>query len=538
MWIEAGRTTASRRRRFALVLVAAAIAAGVAAGPAAAQPVPPQVAATIQQVQSKPLYDRSFWGLRVVDQRTGEVLINQLPDKLFVPGSIMKTFTTSAMLGAYGSDHRFRTPVFRTGAVRGGRLDGNLVLVASGDYSFGLRERPDGTLGFNSTPQIDHNYGTTGLPGPTLLAHSHPLAGVRDLARQVRRSGIRRVNGNVLVDDRLFDHFVSPDGLITPIWVNENVIDMQARPTAVGRPATLRWRPQTAAIRVVNKATTGPRGSQSTLTATGPKDGVVTLSGRIPLGSPPLLTIVEIPDPAAFARTAFIEALRREGVTVSAPLTGPNPRRDLPSARAFTNGRRVALRVSDPLAQYIRVILKVSYNRGADLMMCLLAVHDGSRNCEDGLASIQRLDAGLGVDPRAKYQFDGAGSDDRSRISPAAATTFLRNLVSRPYWPDIFDGMPILGVDGTLREEGLGSPAAGFIHAKTGNRVYAGGSTQILEGGQTRIGYIQAASGRKLVYADLIGNIVLGSTATEVSHGITEVNADQTKVETAIQQGY
>jgi D-alanyl-D-alanine carboxypeptidase/D-alanyl-D-alanine-endopeptidase (penicillin-binding protein 4) len=171
-------------------------------------------------------------------------------------------------------------------------------------------------------------------------------------------------------------------------------------------------------------------------------------------------------------------------------------------------------------------------------MLCLLAVHAGSKDCADGLTTIESLDASLGVDPDAKFQFDGAGSDDQSRISTGAATTFLRNLTGQSYWSSIFDGMPILGVDGTLRQEGLGFPAAGFIHAKTGNRVAAGGSSVILEGGQTRIGYIQAASGRTLVYADMIGNIVLGSTSTEAAQGIFDVNIDMTTIESAIQQGY
>lgn len=48
--------------------------------------------------------------------------------------------------------------MYKRGNVANGVLAGDLVLVAPGDYSFGLRERPDGTLGFNSALEIDHNY--------------------------------------------------------------------------------------------------------------------------------------------------------------------------------------------------------------------------------------------------------------------------------------------------------------------------------------------------------------------------------------------
>jgi hypothetical protein len=46
-----------------------------------------------------------------------------------------------------------------------------------------------------------------------------------------RDSGISRVNGDVVIDDRLFTPFNGfPDGLISPIWVNENLIDALVTP--------------------------------------------------------------------------------------------------------------------------------------------------------------------------------------------------------------------------------------------------------------------------------------------------------------------
>ncbi|MBV9944223.1 MAG: D-alanyl-D-alanine carboxypeptidase, partial [Solirubrobacterales bacterium] len=86
---------------------------------------------------SKPLYAHSTWGYEVVDQGTGEVLLGQNVDQTFVTGSILKLYSTSTALSVLGPNYRFRTPVYRLGAVRRGVLSGNLVLVASGDYSFG-----------------------------------------------------------------------------------------------------------------------------------------------------------------------------------------------------------------------------------------------------------------------------------------------------------------------------------------------------------------------------------------------------------------
>ena len=59
-----------------------------------------------------------------------------------------------------------------------------------------------------------------------------PLAGLEALARQIRKTGIRRV-GDVLIDDRLFPPArgtgSGPDRL-TPIMVNDNVVDVLIEP--------------------------------------------------------------------------------------------------------------------------------------------------------------------------------------------------------------------------------------------------------------------------------------------------------------------
>jgi serine-type D-Ala-D-Ala carboxypeptidase/endopeptidase (penicillin-binding protein 4) len=167
-------------------------------------------------------------------------------------------------------------------------------------------------------------------------------------------------------------------------------------------------------------------------------------------------------------------------------------------------------------------------------MACLLAVRGGSTDCLDGLQSVVDNNASLGASPFTTLPFDGAGSDDRDRTTPVDFTTFLRNAYNtQPWGQALYDGMPILGVDGTLRETGLGSPAAGQIHAKTGDRVAFTDGGQGFAGATTRVGYIEAASGRHLVYADFIN----GTPLVEPSD-IFDILDDMTALETAIQQGY
>jgi serine-type D-Ala-D-Ala carboxypeptidase/endopeptidase (penicillin-binding protein 4) len=513
---------------------------GSAAGAAepllpAAPPVPPSVARTIARVQAKPRYRHSTWGLFAADAKTGKVLLSQGAQLLFTSGSTLKLYSAAAVLHDYGPGYRFRTPVFRTGNVRNGVLAGNLILVASGDFSFGLRNRPNGTQAYNSAPQLDHS-DADGSPGPALVPHSNPLAGVEGLARQVRAAGIRRVNGNVVIDDRLFNTYSGwPDGVMSPIGINENFIDVTATPTRKGQPARISYRPRTAAFLLRSTVKTSARGSAPSwqVTQTGPRQ--ITASGTVPAGGGPVLQVFFIPNPAAFARTAFIEALRRAGVSVPARSVGPDPRSLLPRSRHYAANRRVALWTSAPLSQIVKVILKVSANRGADLLVCLVAVKHSQRDCPDGLTYVLRNAARLGSPPNLTFAFDGAGSDDRDRINPIAIATFLRNVLRAPYASAFRAALPIVGVDGSLATLGKGTPSVGRIQAKPGNRVAFTSPTSGIAGASDLVGYIDAKSGRTLVFANLINNIPLTSPAFSQLFSIFD---DQQLINGAIQQAF
>ncbi|HEV2636136.1 MAG TPA: D-alanyl-D-alanine carboxypeptidase [Actinocrinis sp.] len=121
-------------------------------------------------------------------------------------------------------------------------------------------------------------------------------------------------------------------------------------------------------------------------------DGTITVT--IAAGSHPWLSTLPVADPAAFARTAMIDALQRAGITVDAAATGPDP---APPAQDPTSAP-VATLVSPPFQQEAQLILKVSHNLGADLMVCLLAVHAGSKDCQSGFAGIKAFDTKAGVD--------------------------------------------------------------------------------------------------------------------------------------------
>ena len=342
------------------------------------------------------------------------------------------------------------------------------------------------------------------------------------------------MNGDVVVDDRLFQPWKSPDGLVSPIWVNENLIDIEVTPGAASGDATsIDWRPKTASYTVENQTKTVASDGATALKVEETTPGKLVITGTVQAGQSPTLAVKEIDDPAAFARTALIEALQKAGVTVSASPTGANPAEKLPAKGSYTDATKVTEHVSTDLAAYVKLIMKVSYNRGADLMACLAAVKAGSDDCEKGVAEMVNTAATLGVSKDSIFPFDGAGSNDQDRLTTMALATAYREAVGVPYGKVLFDSLPILGKDGTLANVLTDSPAAGKVQMKTGNRVAGTPADQIIVLGNSLAGYIEAASGRKLTIAVAVGNVPIASTAE-----FEKVTADQAQMVVDVQQAF
>ena len=77
-------------------------------------------------------------------------------------------------------------------------------------------------------------------------------------------------------------------------------------------------------------------------------------------------------DPVSFARTLLVEALERAGVKVEAAPSGVNPSYKLSKNGTYKETERVALLVSPPYGELVKLILKVSHNLGADMTPLLI----------------------------------------------------------------------------------------------------------------------------------------------------------------------
>jgi D-alanyl-D-alanine carboxypeptidase/D-alanyl-D-alanine-endopeptidase (penicillin-binding protein 4) len=486
------------------------------------------------EVMNQPQYASGRWAISVEDLDTGETLIDLDGDKLAEPGSFVKTYSAGAAWVKWGPDHTVTTPVKHSGEVADGTLTGDLILVGQGDLTMGGRTKADGTVDFTN---LDHNDANP-LPGATLTPED-PLTGLDELAVQVKASGIDAVNGDVVVDDRLFTGVLQGKP-VTPTVINQNLLDVLITPGAAGEPATAVLTPAVAPWKLDNQVQTVPAGEKTAITAPKPSPAdpnTLVITGTIAQGDDPSLKVYEFEDTASFARTALIEALGRAGVSVSASPVAANPAGSLPDSAAVAALPAVAELESLPLGEEITYVMKISYNRGAQTLMCRISAAAGEPDCGPengmgmGMAGESWADAGLDV--LGASLIDGSGLEG-NYITPANAVQIQSIMAARPDAERWRDTMPILGVDGSLAAVQTDSPAAGKVFAKTGTLVNGDSFNGRLRlSTKTLGGVMETEGGRNLAFT-----IIVNQGFYPTMEGVFEANDDVGAVAAAIQQAY
>jgi D-alanyl-D-alanine carboxypeptidase len=325
----------------------------------------------------------------------------------------------------------------------------------------GGRTNPDGAIAVSNW---DHNEADS--LGNAIVTKPNPLAGYDTLARAVKAAGIKRVAGNVVIDDRLFaPYFFRGQFYVRPIFVNDDVVDVSivAGGTS-GSRANVTTRPLSAALRVINQLRVGAPKTKDSLKIDPELPACIgrpacssTISGALPsdyqpplTGMPTLVQTVRIVQPANYARTVFIEALRASGVTVAAPAVQQNPVALLPPKGTYRAANKVAELAGLPYGQDAKLVLKISYNIGADTSLMLLGVKNHAASMDAALAfERENLRARWGI-PSNQYHFvDGSGGGETTATN-IAVTSMLGELAKSPGSRAFVNALPILGVDGSL----------------------------------------------------------------------------------------
>ena len=486
-----------RRRPFlALGLLLLAVLGTHVAWGAEAQRISrrPSLTRQIESILRRSDARRGHWGIEVVRLRDGKVLFTRDADRLYLPASNMKLFTTAAALEKLGPDFAFRTTVEADDAPDAeGRIQ-DLLLVGRGDPTLGNRV----------------------LPGLLSPVSAEPAEAIYEkLAEQVAAHGVHEVTGNLVADDSYFlfepySHGWDEEDLqwgygapVTALAFNDNALLLRVWPAAkAGERAEVRLEPIADYYQLNNRLETAAAGGRKRIYVERPPGSMrLDVWGEIPLGAGEDQDSVSIADPPQLMGELFRRALEARGIAVRGRVEVRHVTRfEAATARdPFSKPPpRVVLaeHLSHPLAEDIKTINKVSHNLHVEMLLRTLG-HEvkGYGSLTVGLEVLQEFAAQVGIETTEVKFADASGLSRQDLVAPHALIKLLEYMAASPRFQIFLDSLPVAGEDGTLADRLTGPPTRGRIHAKTGTMEHVNALS----------GYMDLPSGERLAFS-ILGN--------------------------------
>ena len=435
-------------------------------------------------------FERSFWSVLVrgADAETDVYSLNS--GKLMMPGSAMKIVTLAAAAEVLGWDHRFETRIVSTAPLDEGVLRGDLVVVGGGDPSISERSDTPGTL--------------------------------RDIARQLRATGLTRIEGGVIGDDDLFDDTGYGDGwtldnlpygysaAVSALEYNEGSVDLVIRAgAAAGDPVVIQVRPDGSGLQIDNQLITVDESGTGRLTLHRlPGSSHVVARGQIPAKSPAFARTASVDNPSRFFARAFRNALVAEDIHVSGDAIDIDDFLAKPDLRA---AQTLLLHQSPPLRQLAATMMRVSQNQYAEMLLRSLGASAAGTSGVTGAAGAQRVRSVLrdwNITDDSYVIADGSGLSRYNYVTSDTLVRILQRMHVDPKHSFIFGAtLPLTGRDGTLSKRLAGTPAEGKVRAKTGT----------VDNVRAIAGYVDTAGGETLVFSIIANNFTMSTSAIDAA---------------------
>ena len=462
-------------RRGCFIFLIGSLGACAGSTPAPQSPAPRNPFAAIDSVIQIDLHETQ-WGIEVLDRTTNRIIVAHNQLRHFIPASNTKLVVTTVAMGTLGPDFRYRTPIILNGTP-GDSAPRGLLIIGRGD--------------------------------PTMSGRFHggdDFAVVKMLADSLYAKGVRRINGDIVIDASYF----TPES-VHPTWETGDLPWYYAAPTGafaiaegalrlIVNAGSARGAPVTASVvgadmpmPVAIRATTDTAGARSTIDIdyeAWPDTLVIT--GSLGLGKADSSWIA-IPDQPGFAAQALRSALSARGITTSGTI---RVARDTAAARAlrapFDTSSAAVVWHSAPVHEIIAGILKPSQNWIAEQLLRTLGAHYRGEGSWGAGLNVERrylIDVAR-IDSTAFSLRDGSGLSAQNLLSPRATLLLLEHARQQSWGPQYHAALPAPGMRGgtlSTRLPGLESRLA----AKTGTIANVNSLS----------GYLKTMDDRELTFA-------------------------------------
>ncbi len=429
-----------------------------------------------------------MWSLYAVNSETGKVIIDINGQKAMAPASNQKLLTSAAALALIGPDEILHTYLEYTGSIKNGVLDGDLFIRGEGD--------------------------------PTLGSCAYDTANCMDTqtihwVNSVKQLGISKIEGNIIGDDRYFDHMP-----LAPAWqwtdignyyacntsglcFNENLYYLFFKPARYvgGNAKVIATNPVIPGLEFLNHMKTGPKGSgDKGFIYAAPWQNLHQLEGTIPAGVREFSIKGAMPDPALFTAQYLKQKLEESNI----PVTG-----SCATVRTYSNNnaprQTIHTTKSPPLKDIIYIINKKSNNLYAEQMIKIIGKkvkQEGS--LEAGIEAIEEWLEENQIDTEGIFIHDGSGLALIDRLSTKFLTDLLITMKNSEVFDPFYHSLPIAGDPndiGTLSGYCKNTRAAKNLRAKTGSHVRI----------RAHSGYVTSRSGQVICFS-MMSNDYTGSS--------------------------
>ncbi|MEW5798795.1 MAG: D-alanyl-D-alanine carboxypeptidase/D-alanyl-D-alanine-endopeptidase [Bacteroidota bacterium] len=411
-----------------------------------------KLAQALDEKFNDPQFENAHWGVLIKSLKTGEVVYSRNAKKMFMPASNMKLFTSSSAMMALGPDYRYFTRLVTMGEIRDSILNGDVIVVGSGD------------------PTISGRY-NEGKVTETF----------EQWADSLKLLGIKEIRGNVIGDDNCFDDNFYGNGWsadyetdyyaaqISGVSFNDNCVDFKVVPSAnVADICSVFVVPDTKYVTLVNETSTAPAADSSNEIYFYRQRGTNTIyiRGTMSQGKGPWIESVAIDNPTMYTVTVMKEIFESKGIKITGSAIDIDDRKD---TLRYDGSKQLASFTSIPYSVIIRTINKPSQNFYTEQVFRTMGKEKyGVGSMRNGRAVAYPILASWGVDTvRLRYS-DGSGLSRLDLITPTDIVCILEGMHKENYFLPFYESLPIAGVDGSIKSRMKGTKAEGNVHAKTG----------------------------------------------------------------------
>lgn len=388
-----------------------------------------------QKIKTKGLNKNSLGLVIAKIQKDNTVLplFSLNKDQLFIPASLAKIASLSALYDYYPPSYTFKTSFVSSAPIQEGRLEGDLILKGGGDSSFTSES-------------------------------------LWNLVNNLTRSGITTVKGDLLIDDSLYKKelplprsersYLAPSSAGSFNW---NSTAFYIRPAeTLQEPAVVFVNPENSYIEVINKVKTGKKTYiQIKRRSASAKKEVFKISGQIDIQKKEKVFYRNITHPALWLGYNSLSFLKHRGIKVSGSVkkgrcSGPCP--------ILTEWE------SRPLPFHSYNLMKYSSNFVSRMLVSHLPLLDGKSrgSLQEGMKKVRHYlkhTEGLQNFRLA----DPSGFSRKNRFSPNDLQKILIRSKEKPYSAEMLSSYPLAKGKGTLSKRFLGLPPSSFVRAKTGS---------------------------------------------------------------------